>query len=322
MQAEPGPVSIPDGNMATQKVTILMGVRNGAAHLPAQLDSIAAQTHANWHLVCSDDGSSDDTRLIIQQFAKDHPGCVTLRDGPQAGFSANFMKMITDLPADAGFVSFADQDDIWEPDKIARGLMHLQNTDAIPTLYSVRCWYWYPATDRRVPSALPTRPPGFRNALIENIATGNTILLNPAAARFAQTAAARTASVFAHDWWLYLLIAGAGGQVIFDAGAPSLLYRQHADNAIGGGQTASAQISRKIKVLQGAFSDRIKSNLMAMDTVRDLLTPENQALLDGFAQARSANLLTRLSALRQIGPYRQTTLGNIGFWGAASLGRI
>ena len=322
MQVEPGPVSIAEGNLARQKVTILMGVRNGAAHLPAQLDSIAGQTHDNWQLICSDDGSSDKTALIIMQFAKDHPGRVTLVAGPQAGFSANFMKMIADLPADAGFVSFADQDDIWEPDKIARALAHLRNTDAIPTLYSVRCWYWYPAHDRRVASALPTRPPGFRNALIENIATGNSILLNPAAARLAQGAAARTRSVFAHDWWLYLLITGAGGHVAFDPGAPSLLYRQHDGNAIGGGQTAGAQIDRKIKVLQGAFSDRIKSNLTALEAVRDLLTPKNQALLDAFAQARTAGLLTRLPALRQIGPYRQTTLGNIGFWGAASIGRI
>ena len=322
MQAEPGPVSIPEGKMAKQKVTILMGVRNGAAHLPAQLDSIAAQTHDNWQLICSDDGSSDDTRSIVQRFADDHPGRVTLRDGPQVGFSANFMKMVADLPSDTDFVSFADQDDIWEPDKIARGLALLNDTNAVPTLYCVRCWYWYPTTDRRVASVMPTRPPGFRNALIENIATGNSILLNPAAARLARDAAARTVSVFAHDWWLYLLISGVGGQVVFDTGAPSLLYRQHDDNAIGGGQTASAQVQRKIKVLKGAFSDRIKSNLAAMETVYDLLTPENKSLLDAFAKARTAGLLTRISALRQIGPYRQTTLGNLGFWGAASLGRI
>ena len=229
MQAEPGPVSIPEGKMAKQKVTILMGVRNGAAHLPAQLDSIAAQTYDNWQLICSDDGSSDDTRSIVQRFADDHPGRVTLRDGPQVGFSANFMKMVADLPSDTDFVSFADQDDIWEPDKIARGLALLNDTNATPTLYCVRCWYWYPTTDRRVASVMPTRPTGFRNALIENIATGNSILLNPAAARLARDAAARTVSVFAHDWWLYLLISGVGGQVVFDTGAPSLLYRQHDD---------------------------------------------------------------------------------------------
>ena len=299
-----------------------MGVRNGATHLPAQLASISAQTHSNWSLVCSDDGSSDATRDIIQTFAQDHPDRVILNDGPQQGFSANFMSLIAGLPMDAGFVSLADQDDIWEPDKIARGLTHQPSSDDIPTLYSMRCWYWYPASGRRQASRLPTRPPGFRNALIENIATGNTILLNPAAARLARAAALRTGGVFAHDWWLYLLITGIGGNIAFDPGPPGLLYRQHEDNAIGGGQTATAQVQRKIKVLQGAFADRIKGNLAAMDSIRDLLTPENQTLLDGFAQARAAGLWTRLWTLRQIAPYRQTAMGNLGFWGAASLGRI
>lgn len=321
MQAEPGPVLIPEGKLTTQKVTILMGLRNGAPHLPAQLDSIAAQTHNNWHLMCSDDGSTDDTRAIVQRFAEHHPGRVTLVNGPKNGFSANFMKMIADLPQDSGYIALADQDDIWEPDKIARALSLLAGHPD-PTLYSVRCWYWYPASDRRVASTLPARPPGFRNALIENIATGNATLLNPAAARLACAAAQRTGNVFAHDWWLYLLVTGVGGRIAFDPGPPGLLYRQHDGNAIGAGQTATAQVHRKIKVLQGAFSDRIKSNLTAMEAVQDLLTEENQQLLKAFAKARASGLLSRLSTLRQIGLYRQTALGNLGFWGAASLGRI
>ncbi len=322
MQVEPPPVSIPDSNLTDQKVTLLMGVRNGAAHLPEQLKSIAAQSHKNWEMLCSDDGSDDDSRDIIQRFADSTPNQVRVLNGPKRGFSANFIQMIARLPAGVGYVGFADQDDIWEPDKIARAVAHLGGQTQEPALYSVRCWYWYPNMDRRVASHLPTRPSSFRNALIENIATGNTIMLNPAAARLARSAAQRSPAVFAHDWWLYLLITGAGGKVCFDSGAPGLLYRQHEGNAIGGGQTATAQVQRKMKVLQGAFADRIKSNLHALDAVRDLLTPENQQTLDAFAQARTATILPRLNALRRIGPYRQTTMGNLGFWGAACLGRI
>lgn len=75
-------------------------------------------------------------------------------------------------------------------------------------------------------------------------------------------------------------------------------------------------------VLRGAFAQRLQSNLAAMDLVRDLLTPDNRALLDAFRDARQANMFGRLSALRQIKPYRQTFAGNLGFWGAASLGYI
>ena len=50
-------------------VTVLMAVRNGAQTLPAQLDSLAAQSHANWRLIASDDGSTDGSRAILQRFA-------------------------------------------------------------------------------------------------------------------------------------------------------------------------------------------------------------------------------------------------------------
>ncbi len=303
-------------------VTILMGVRNGAAHLPAQLHSIATQTQDNWSLLCSDDGSTDQSIDIIRKFKTNHDRKVSLITGPQNGFSTNFMSLIRSLPADLSHVSFADQDDIWQPDKLARGVSALAQSGDTPTLYCGKSWYWYPETDRKIPSRSINQPSAFRNALVENIAAGNTIMLNPAAARLARDAAQCTNVVFAHDWWLYMLITGAGGKVIFDNGAPSLFYRQHDGNLIGAGHGITQQARRKIMVLRGAFAQRLQSNLTALDQVRDLLTPENRDLLDAFSAARQANMFRRLTALHRIKPYRQTLAGNIGFWGAASLGYI
>ncbi|MGC1494892.1 MAG: glycosyltransferase [Sulfitobacter sp.] len=303
-------------------VTILMGVRNGAVHLPEQLESIAAQTHTNWRLKCSDDGSTDDSLDVLATFAAQHVDKVKIAAGPQDGFSANFMSLIRSLPDDIGHIGFADQDDVWEFDKLMRGITALEKASDIPTLYCGKTCYWYPETGRKYSSHSITKPPSFRNALIENVAAGNTIMLNPAAARLARYAAQRTDCVFAHDWWLYLLITGAGGKVIFDQGEPSLLYRQHGGNVIGAGQGITQQARRKIMVLKGAFAQRLDSNLTAMNLVRDLLTPENRTLLDTFSAARQTGVFGRLSALYKVKPYRQTLAGNIGFWGAAGLGYI
>lgn len=307
---------------AEHQVTLLMGVRNGAAHLPAQLHSIAAQHHKSWHLTCSDDLSADASLEILAQFAQDHPGRVDLVKGPQQGFAANYLQLIRNLPPDMGFVGFADQDDIWTPDKISRGLVALRHQGMTPTLYCSRRWDWFPQRQTKVATKAPEHPCGFRNALIENVAFGNTILLNPAAAGLARTAAQRTRTVYAHDWWLYLLITGAGGKVVFDPGPPSLLYRQHRQNAIGSGRGFSARIRRKRAVLQGAFAEHINDNLHALAQVRDLLTPTNRKTLDHFSIAREQSLLPRLAGLRRVAPYRQSRMGSLGFWGAASLGRI
>lgn len=308
---------------AADTVTLLMGVYNGALHLPDQLDSIARQTHGAWHLVCSDDGSSDDTERVLADFDAAHPGRLTTVKGPQNGFAANYLSLIRTLPDAAGLVGFADQDDIWAPDKIARACTALRTQPSdVPTLYAARYTVWFPDRDERQASPPLMQPASFRNALVENIATGNTVVLNPAAAQLARDAARHAGDVYAQDWWLYLLISGAGGKVIFDDGPPVLLYRQHNQNVIGGGLAPRQRVQRKIKALGGAYSDRLDSNLAAMTRIGTYLTPENHALVDQFTAARKAPLPTRLRMLRKLGLYRQRPLSNIALWGAASLGRI
>lgn len=314
---------MPLAELLKDPITLLMGVYNGADMLAAQLRSFAEQSDSGWQLVCSDDGSTDGSGDVIAAFAKDIPQKVVQLAGPKRGFSANYMSLVAGLEPDCGPVGFADQDDIWLPDKLARARAALAECDpSRPALYCARRYLWREEGDIRIATPPTPRAPDFRNALIENIAPGNTVVLNAAAAQLARQAAARTGDVFAHDWWLYLLISGVGGQIVVDNGPPCLLYRQHAGNEIGGGVGLGAQLGRKLKVLQGAFATRLAGNVAAMQAVEDLLTPQNARTLQTFAAARRAALPARLAGLRQISPYRQTALGTFGFWGAALLGRV
>lgn len=303
------------------KVTILMGVLNGAAHLEAQLASIAAQTHKDWHLVCNDDGSTDDSLRLLRGFAAAYAGQVSVGNGPRTGFSQNYISMISELPENPGYVCFADQDDIWLPTKITRALDLLETCDFHPTIYCGRHMYWYPEANRRIPAPVLNRPFRLENALIENVASGNTVMMNASAAALARKAAIRTNGVFAHDWWLYLLITACGGHVRFDNGAPQILYRQHAANLIGSGRAWRDQLRRKTGVIKGLFSERIDGNIAALQAVSDMMTPDARDILDRFAKAREADGLARLLGLYAVGPYRQKRRDTLGFWGAASLGR-
>ncbi|MBM1555323.1 glycosyltransferase [Sulfitobacter mediterraneus] len=307
----------------TKIVTILMGVLNGAKWLQPQLNSIAEQDHEAWVIRFSDDGSTDLSADIIAGFSEQHPDRVHRGTGPKSGFGDNYMQLIRDLPQQAGYTAFADQDDIWNRVKLGRAVAALARSGEEPALYCGRRWLWYPKADRRIKSSQPSREFGFRNALIENVAAGNTVLLNPAAAQLARQAARMiTKPVFAHDWWLYQLITGAGGTVVFDNGPPCILYRQHSANAVGAGHGIAAQIRRKTGVLKGNFARRIKQNLAVLDQIKPLLTEESLRDLRRFELARNAALHQRLLLLNEIRPYRQTSAGTLGFWGAASLGQI
>ncbi|WP_246175796.1 glycosyltransferase family 2 protein [Roseovarius bejariae] len=301
-------------------VTILLGVRNGETHLTEQLNSIARQTNADWTLIVSDDQSSDGSQNILQRFATDHP--VTVLNGPGEGFVRNFMHLIKALPGDPSYVAFCDQDDVWLPDKLASGMDALrQIPSGVPALYCSRRIVWNPKIDSRRLSLAYDRPPSFANACIENIAPANTILLNRTAAQLARETAESGEKVFAHDWWLYLLITGVGGKVVYDP-EPHVLYRQHTGNQIGAGEQIGRRLKNKLAVLRGSYAERMNRNIAALEDIADHLTPENRQCLALLSEARKAPLMRRLTLLRQAGVYRQGRASMLSFWGAACLGKI
>ena len=130
---------MPQASIGSAQVAILMCTKNGAAFLDEQLKSIADQTHANWSLIVSDDGSTDTTVKIIQRFADSHAQKTVVRNGPAKGVSANFLSLATDPTIDADYFAFSDQDDLWYKDKLQRALTWLTTVPAdVPALYCGR----------------------------------------------------------------------------------------------------------------------------------------------------------------------------------------
>lgn len=309
------------GDIGAARVAILLGTKDGAAYLGEQLRSFADQSHHNWFLVASDDGSRDATREIIAQFAATRPQRVVVRDGPQRGVAANFLSLAADRTIEADFFAFSDQDDVWHADKLARALARLATVpDGTPGLYCGRTELM--TEDGRCYGLSPLfrRPPSFRNALVQSLGGGNTMVFNRAAKTLVEAAGAP--NVVLHDWWLYQLVSAAAGAVFYDR-QPMLKYRQHPDNLIGSNQGSQARLARIRLMLGGRFRDWNETNLAALRRLPErLITPDNRRALDLFAAARSAGLGKRLACLRRSGVYRQTVLGNLGLLAAAVLNRI
>lgn len=301
-------------------VTILLAVYNGALHLPAQLASIADQTHRNWQVIASDDGSKDDSVALLDGFAGDHP--LTRLEGPSDGFNRNFMHLLRNLPDAPGLVALCDQDDVWLPGKLAAAVAALDAVSAAtPALYCSRRVIWDGGADTEQLSRLYDRPPSFANALIENIAAGNTIVLNGAAARLVRQESLQAEGVFAHDWWIYQLITGVGGQVIYDP-EPRVLYRQHAGNQVGAGETLLGGLANKLAVMRGIYGQRVGLHLAALKASEDVLTPQSRTQLERVMTARAAPMVKRLGLMRRAGVYRQGRLSDLMFRAAVCLGRV
>ncbi len=309
------------GDIGAARIAILLGTRDGANFLRDQLRSFADQSHQNWFLVVSDDGSRDATRQILAQFAATQPQRVVMRDGPQRGVTANFLSLAADPAIDADFFAFSDQDDVWHGDKLSRAVTCLATApQGVPALYCGRTELM--TEDGRCYGLSPLfrRPPSFGNALVQSLGGANTMVFNRAAKRLVE--AAGMLNVVLHDWWLYQLVSAAGGAVFYDP-QPMLKYRQHPDNLIGSNQGGRARVVRIRMMLGGRFRDWNATNLAALRRLPPhLITPDNRRLLDLFAAARSAPLPRRLVDLWRSGVYRQTLLGNVGLLVAALLGRV
>lgn len=305
-------------------VTILMAVYNGAYHLEEQLESFTAQIHTDWQLLASDDASSDGSQAILERFAGTAKRTVCLT-GPARGGTENFMSLIRATPAHApadSWITFSDQDDVWLPDRLQRGITALQKVpDQQPALYCSRTWITDAALGGRRLSVPRPKPLGFRNALVQNVASGNTILLNAAAARLVQEAAQETVCPVVHDWWVYQLVSGAGGVLVHDD-TPSLLYRQHEVNQIGANDTLRAKLLRMTMLLRGTFREWNDVNIEALGRSAHRLTPQNRHLLESFDALRSKGLIRRLWGLKRLGLYRQSHASTLALWVAAALGRL
>ena len=310
--------------MDRPSVTVLLALHQGAAHLDAQLASLEAQEGGAPSVIVSDDGSTDAGPAI----ARRHDGerlRVRLTDGPRQGAAANFLHLLREAGPQAPHVSLCDQDDIWLPDKTARALRALGAVPpGVPAVHCGRTWIC--DRDGRVlrASVLHPRPPSFRNALVQSLAGGNTMTLNRAAldlVQAASTEAEAAGGIVVHDWWIYQIVSGAGGRMIYDP-APLLLYRQHGANAIGENTTARALARRAAMVMGGRFRAWSEVNLRALGASRHRLTPEARETLDGFATMRRAPLPQRLAAFRRLGLHRQTRVGDAALRAAVLLGRL
>lgn len=305
---------------------ILMASRNGAAHLAAQLASLAVQDHADWSLWVRDDGSTDASRDLLAEFAAGHPGRVHLDlgrppGGPGSGSAAGFLALLADPARPPGPVAFADQDDVWLPHKTARALAALAAVpEGQPAVYASRTWLTDAALRGRRLSVAHRRGASFGNALVQNILPGNTIVLNAAAT--ALMARAGPVAVPHHDWWTYLVMTAVGAQVIRDP-EPGLLYRQHASNTMGAHKGAGAVLSRAVQLKNRVYSGWIDRHLAAL-AAADLPMPAAQRdLLAGFAALRRMpGGWARLRGLRKLGIARQTPAGDMALAALALTGRL
>lgn len=108
-------------------ISICIATYNGAAYLPAQLDSVLGQTHQHFEILIGDDDSTDGTREILNDYALRDSRIRVIFNQENLGYNRNFESLARQ--ATGKYIAFCDQDDVWAVDKLERLLAAIGEHD-------------------------------------------------------------------------------------------------------------------------------------------------------------------------------------------------
>ena len=304
------------------KTVVLLTAYNGSKHLPALLDSLKNQTDPDFSVLLQDDGSEDETVSLLTDLCKNDPRfSFGSEQGQHLGAAGNFLSLVRQTDAD--YVLMCDQDDIWEPEKIAVLKQAIMEMEAeygadTPLLVHSDCsliseegdligdsFFRHQGWD---PKAV-TLPP----LLVQNNVTGCTLIMN-APLRKLIAAHARAKDLFMHDWFIALTAASFGKIRFVDQ--PLTRYRQHGDNAIGASSTNL--IARGFAALNKRQDAKRRILLTYTHTkvfnklYEGQLPPEAHEIVSAYLATQHMPKIKRVLTVRRLGCVMQSPVTRLG----------
>ena len=304
------------------KTAVLLTAFNGSAHLPALLDSLRAQTDGDFNVVMQDDGSSDSTPDLLKKTAlQDNRFVFGSEQGQHLGAAGNFLSLIR--MSDADYCLLCDQDDIWEPEKIAVLKQAMRNMEdqydkETPLLIHSDCslingdgeliaksFFRHQGWD---PDAVT-----LQQLLVQNNVTGCTLIMNrPLRQLIASHAKAK--DLFMHDWFI-ALTAASFGRIAFVA-QPLTRYRQHESNVIGA--SSQSLLARGISALRNRSDARRRILLTYTHTkvfrkiFGDELPVQARKIVDAYLSTQHMGKFPRVLSVRRMGCVMQNRITRLG----------
>src|SRR5918994_1896974 len=121
--------------MARPLVSVLTATYNGEAFVAETIESVLAQTYPHVEHVLVDDGSTDGTPAILEEYARRHPDRVRVllrqaNAGPTRRRNEAFEASRGEL------LAWIDHDDLWAPTKLERQVPALEQDPTVGLVYT------------------------------------------------------------------------------------------------------------------------------------------------------------------------------------------
>lgn len=279
-----------------KKVTILLSVYNGAKYLREQLVSILNQKNVSIRIIIRDDCSTDNSVNLINQFIKDTSCPIKLIKGDNLGFAESFSALLKEAyiyHPDSDYYAFADQDDVWMEDKLISAITKISEIEdaTLPCGYCSNCTlvdsnlnYIRLMHNRKIEISK-------ERALIQNIATGCTMLFNYTALKY--YVENKPAKILVHDYFMYLICIYLG-RFIYDSES-HINYRQHSNNQIGS-KSWPCRMKRRITRFGASDGYFERHNKAFLESYKHLLAIEDILRISYLCNYRNS-LFSKLALL-------------------------
>jgi rhamnosyltransferase len=239
-------------NFITPNCAVLMTACNGAKYIQAQINSILNQNDVNVKIFISIDFSTDETQQLLNELAS-HENRIQLLPYQHkfGGAGPNFFYLIKNINyISFDYVAFADQDDIWMPNKLQIGIYQMCKNSSYAYSSSFIA-FWADSKSRYVDKSSPQRDWDY---LFESAGPGCTYILNidliiPLQKKLIEVGELLNGVEF-HDWLIYAYARFNGFKWFIDK-TPGIYYRQHSSNQLGVNFGLLAFWRRTRKVLNG-----------------------------------------------------------------------
>jgi len=223
-------------NNTTPLVSIAMATYNGEKYIAEQLESIINQTHPNIEIVITDDASADNTVSIIRDYQQKNNFIKLFINPVNSGVTKTFENSFKNSSGD--FIAIADQDDIWELNKLEVLLHAIENEDAA---YSNSALVDKDGKSmNKLFSSLMNLQSFYSGAvfLMGNCVPGHTIMMK---ADFTKKILPLPTEIM-FDRWISFCAASNNGIKYVDM--PLVKYRQHESNTIGVGKSKNKKVKK------------------------------------------------------------------------------
>ena len=240
-------------------VAVLLTAYNGITWIEEQVDSILNQKNVNIDLYISVDLSSDGTHEWCQELALKNTSVNMLPYGDCFGGAAkNFFRLIKDVDFNGyDYISLADQDDIWLPEKISRAIKLIKDRKLEGYSSNVIA-FWEDGREQVIDKSYPQKKYDY---YFESAGPGCTFMFKKQSLKkfkiFLTENWDLVNEVKLHDWMIYAYFRSFSMLWYIDK-TPSMYYRQHKNNQIGANYYWKSYLSRLKKINSGWYHNEVQ----------------------------------------------------------------